>query len=86
MHNGLEIHQADVPQAFIQSLIDTETYVRTPAGVSFDARHKDGKYKSGVVRLLRALYGLKEAPQLWNKELNRILTTESDSCLGSKKT
>jgi len=40
LHNGLEIHQADVPQAFIQSLIDTETYLRTPAGVSFDARHK----------------------------------------------
>ena len=85
---GLEIHQADVPQAFIQSLIDTVTYIQTPAGVSFDARHKDGKDKSGVGRLRRALYGLKQAPQLWNKELNRVLTNElgftraeSDSCM-----
>ena len=85
---GLDVVHVDIPQAFIQSKIDVPIYVQLPSGITVDARYQDGKYNNRVVRLLRALYGLKQSPQLWNKELNRVLTDElqfsrsiNDSCL-----
>ena len=59
-----------------------------PNGVTVDGRKHDVNYDNRVVRLLRALYGLKQSPQLWNKELNRVLVDElnltrasADACL-----
>jgi hypothetical protein len=46
-----------VPNAFLNALLDRTLYVRTPDGF----QDKYGK----TLRLLRALYGLKEAPRLW---------------------
>ena len=84
----LDCWHVDIPQAFVQSKIDTPIYLQLPDGITVDARYPNGKYDNRVVRLLRALYGLKQSPQLWNKELNRILTdvhgftrSTSDSCL-----
>merc|ERR1712185_796695 len=84
----LDILHVDVPQAFIQAKIDTPIYVQLPNGITVDARYQDGRYDNRVVRLLRALYGLKQSPQLWNKELNRVICEKlgftrstSDSCL-----
>ena len=49
--------QYDVPNAFLNALLDRSLYVRTPDG--FQDKHGQ------TLRLLRALYGLKEAPRLW---------------------
>jgi hypothetical protein len=48
---SLKAMQYDVPNAFLNALLDRTLYVRT----------LDGQ----TLRLLRALYGLKEAPRLW---------------------
>ena len=67
---NLDLLHVDIPQAFVQSKIDAPVYLQLPNGVTVDKRHTDGRYDSRVVKLLRALYGLKQSPQLWNKELN----------------
>jgi len=54
---GLKAMQYDVLNAFLNALLDRTLYVRTPDGF----QNQDGQ----TLRLLRALYGLKEAPRLW---------------------
>ncbi|KAK1912880.1 hypothetical protein P3342_004816 [Pyrenophora teres f. teres] len=54
---NLKAMQYDVPNAFLNANMDRTLYVRTPDG--FQDRYGPN------LRLLRALYGLKEAPRLW---------------------
>ncbi|KNG44199.1 reverse transcriptase rna-dependent dna [Stemphylium lycopersici] len=54
---NLKAMQYDVPNAFLNATLDRALYVRTPDG--FKDRYGQ------TLRLLRALYGLKEAPRLW---------------------
>ena len=54
---GLKAMQYDVPNAFLNATLDRTLYVRTPDGFQ-------DKYGQ-ILRLLRALYGLKEALRLW---------------------
>jgi hypothetical protein len=54
---NLEAMQYDVPNALLNTTQDRTLYVRTPDG--FQDRHGQ------TLRLLRALYGLEEAPRLW---------------------
>ena len=61
----LELKQYDVPTAFLNAKIDRTVYAETPE--SF--RHIEGE----IMRILRALYGLKESPLLWYNELRREL-------------
>ncbi|EED14304.1 conserved hypothetical protein [Talaromyces stipitatus ATCC 10500] len=60
----LEIVQYDAVNAFINSLLDEEVYTLCP----------DGFKQSGkVIKLRRALYGLRRSPRLWQKELTTTL-------------
>ena len=68
VHHGWNIIHSDIPQAFCQSPIDTEICIKLPKGITVR-----GQSDSKVLRLLRALYGLKQSPQLWNKHLNHQL-------------
>ena len=61
----LELRQYDATNAFINALLDNKVYCQCPDGYA-DKEH--------VLLLLRALYGLKEAPRLWYQELVRALT------------
>ena len=84
----LPIFHADIPQAFVTALLKEDLWLRMPPGISID---RDGKqYK--VVKLLRALYGLRQSPQAFNKELIKFLVggcendlhftqASADSCL-----
>ena len=82
---GLRIHHADIPQAFTQAHLDEDIWLRLPPGnVLVD---RSGKTHN-IVKLLRALYGLRQSPQKFNKELVKFLVAESgfsqtsaDSCL-----
>ena len=53
-----DLHHFDVEQAFVQSQLDTEVYLRLPPGCG----HLSGK----VVRLNKSLYGLKQASRTWH--------------------
>jgi hypothetical protein len=62
---SLKAMQYNVPNAFLNALLDRTLYVRTPDGFQ-------DKY-SQTLRLLRALYSLKEAPRLWAIHLQESL-------------
>ena len=61
---GLDMKQFDALNAFVNSLLDEVVYVELPPG-----RTKPGF----VLRLLRALYGLRRSPRLWQLELTNTL-------------
>ena len=58
---GTDLRHSDIPTAFIQSNLDSQILKLPPV-------QEDGKHYTAV-RLMRALYGLKQSPQLWNKLL-----------------
>ena len=84
---GLPIFHADIPQAFVNALLKEDVWLRLPPGVSIN---RDGKQHK-IVKLLRALYGLRQSPQAFNKELVNFLVkslpdlqftqASADSCL-----
>jgi hypothetical protein len=61
----LELKQYDVPTAFLNANINRTLYAETPEGFRY--------IKGEIMRVLRALYGLKESPALWYNELRREL-------------
>jgi hypothetical protein len=61
----LEIVQLDAVNAFLNSTLDEEVYTHFPEGFI-----QQGK----VLRLLRALYGLKRSPLLWYQDLTTTFT------------
>jgi hypothetical protein len=60
----LEIVQLDAVNAFVNSDLDEEVYVWFPDGF---------KVPGKVMRLRKALYGLRQSPRLWQKELTGTL-------------
>ena len=76
---GLEIHQMDVVTAFLAGKLKEEIYMEQPEG-----------FKIGmnlVCKLLRSLYGLQQAPRIWNRRIRKFLKsigfdqTHSDPCV-----
>jgi hypothetical protein len=76
-----EIDVIDVITAFLLSALEEEVYIKIPPG--YPKAHKEGQ----VLKLLKGLYGLKQGPLVWNKELDNFLksigfeATVSDPCL-----
>ncbi|GJW54521.1 ribonuclease H-like domain, reverse transcriptase, RNA-dependent DNA polymerase [Tanacetum coccineum] len=64
---GLEVHHLDVKSAFLHGDLKEEVYVTQPEG--FVKRQDNGK----VYRLIKALYGLRQAPRAWNIKLDNTL-------------
>lgn len=62
-HENLELRQFDIRTAFLNGELDEEVYIRAPVG----AEHLAAPGK--VLRLRRALYGLRQAGRAWNKRL-----------------
>lgn len=58
---GWYVRQFDVKTAFLNGELDEEIYMRLPEGFQ-DARGQ-------VCRLLRSIYGLRQAPRAWSKKL-----------------
>ena len=63
---GLLMYQYDATNAFLNARIDRLLYVHTPEGFTSQLGR--------ILTLRRALYGLKDAPLLWYKELTKSLT------------
>ena len=75
-----EIHVLDVRQAFLKAKIDRDVYLRLP-------RHLCTPGSSGLKKLHKSLYGLKQAGHLWQQllvsELTKLgyKTCPADDCL-----
>lgn len=63
----LIVHQMDVDTAFLNSNMDEPVYIRQPPGF-INPTHPDHVWK-----LHGGMYGLKQAPLLWNKHINQSL-------------
>ena len=71
VHYNLEVDHADIPQAFPNAKLSEDVWMQLPPDISVV---KDGRqYK--IVKLLRALSGLRQSPQAFNKELVRSLVS-----------
>lgn len=66
--NNWKVHHLDVKSAFLNGELQEEVYVSQPKGYV-----KKGQ-ESKVYRLLKALYGLRQAPRAWYTQLNKCLT------------
>ncbi|QRG36488.1 hypothetical protein FDK38_000829 [Candidozyma auris] len=81
---GMTIHQMDVKTAFLYGELKEEVYMEQPEGY-IDEAHPDH-----VLRLKKAIYGLKQAPLVWNENINQFLQTldfvrnEYEPCLYSR--
>jgi hypothetical protein len=62
----LEMDHLDVITAFLNGTLDEEVYCRPLAGMDGYKEHK-------FLKLLRSLYGLKQASRQWHAKLNEIL-------------
>lgn len=65
--HDMEIHQMDVKTAFLYGLLDEDVYMEQPEGYAGD--------RSMVWKLLRSLYGLKQSPRNWYRELDAFLVS-----------
>ena len=65
---GYKIRQYDVSNAFLNGNLEEKVYLEQPHGFAKDP--------SKICALKKSLYGLKQAANVWNQELERILTTE----------
>lgn len=64
---GWPVHHMDVKSAFLNGELNEEVYVQQPPG--FVAAGHEGK----VLKLIKALYGLRQAPRAWNVKLDNSL-------------
>src|SRR5579862_9432714 len=77
-----EVHGMDVITAFLLGKLDEEIFMMQPEG--FERRGMKAKM---VCRLLRSLYGLKQASRVWNIQLHEFLIkigfkrSNADTCL-----
>ena len=62
----LHLESVDISSAFLNGTLEEEVYMRQPEG--FVEKGKDW-----VWRLLKSLYGLKQAGRCWHKKLNEVL-------------
>src|SRR5437762_2192741 len=74
----LDTWHADITNAFLNSRLNEDVYCKLPDGFN-----QTGK----CIKLLRALYGLRRAPRLWQQELSDFLEMQGlrqikeESCL-----
>jgi hypothetical protein len=66
-HEGWRVHHMDVKSAFLDGDLKEEVYVHPPPGFAIPS--KEGK----LLRLRKALYGLRQAPRAWNAKLDSTL-------------
>ncbi|GJU45179.1 putative ribonuclease H-like domain-containing protein [Tanacetum coccineum] len=64
---GFIVYQMDVKSAFLYGKIDEEVYVSQPPGF------RDPKYPKKVYKVVKALYGLHQAPRAWYATLSTFL-------------
>ena len=66
---GWELHQFDVNGAYLKGELDEELYMEVPEGVNIKGR------ESSVWRLLKPIYGLKQAGHQYQKKRDETMTS-----------
>ena len=66
---GWPLDEADVDTTFLWANIKEDIYMQQPEG------HVDPKYPDYVCKLLKSLFGLKQAAHMWNQLLSKTLKT-----------
>lgn len=66
-HDDLSCDQLDVSTAFLHGEMDSIVYMEQPKGF------EDPNYPDHVVKVNKAIYGLKQAGHLWNKRIDEVL-------------
>jgi hypothetical protein len=66
-NRGWEVHHLDVKSTFLNGELEEEVYVSQPEG--YTVKNKEHL----VLRLSKALYGLRQAPRAWNIRLDKSL-------------
>ncbi|GKB91689.1 putative ribonuclease H-like domain-containing protein [Tanacetum coccineum] len=64
---GFLVYQMDVKSAFLYDTIEEEVYVHQPPGFV------DPAYLNKVYKVVKALYGLHQAPKAWYETLSSFL-------------
>ena len=84
LQNDWSIRQLDVPTAFLNgSLENVDIYIKVPEGVSVETGR--------VLKLNKALYGLRESPRCWNDCFDKfsarhnLKRSKGDVCLYTSK-
>nr|GEW17110.1 putative ribonuclease H-like domain-containing protein [Tanacetum cinerariifolium] len=75
---GFMVYQMDVKSAFLYGTIEEDVYVCQPLGF------KDTNYPDKVYKVVKALYGLHQAPRAWYETLPKYLL-ENDFCKAFEK-
>jgi len=84
VNNNLGIVHADIAQAFLKARLDTKSWLQLHPCIAL--KEKDGRILN-CVKLIRSLYGLRDSPSNFNKELVRFMTAagfkqlECDKCI-----
>ncbi|GJW98145.1 putative ribonuclease H-like domain-containing protein [Tanacetum coccineum] len=74
---GFTVYQMDVKSAFLYGTIEEEVYVHQPPGF-VDPAHPNKVYK-----MIKALYGLHQAPELVQQQPDGIFISQDKSMIGS---
>ena len=78
-YTGAKLHKIDIVAAFLNGTLEEPVYVYPPPGLDVPA--------GTVWKLLKALYGLRQAPLIWYQTLDKALTKmgfkrhDHDKCL-----
>lgn len=74
---NLDFHHLDAKTAFLCAEIDIPIYMYLPEGFNeIDInlqRNASEKFTQPVLKLLKAIYGIKQAPRLWNQKFTKRL-------------
>lgn len=65
---NLEIRHLDVTTAFLNGFLQEDVYMKQPDGFI-----KEGSDKTKVLKLKRAIYGLKQSSRAWYKRVDEVL-------------
>jgi hypothetical protein len=68
--NGWHSRQVDFVLAYPQADVETEMFMEVPRGFEFE-----GSRKTHCLRILKNIYGSKQAGRVWNKHLHKGLIT-----------
>lgn len=66
----MELESIDIATAFLNGEIDAEVYMTKPEGLEMPGYEGP----EWVLRLLKALYGIKQGPRCWSKRLHVVMT------------
>lgn len=80
--HGWLVHQMDVKTAFLCADIDVPLYMTIPEGFDKIQSNPDrdlSTFKSPILKLLKGIYGIKQAPRLWNRNFTEYLRSQGFS-------